>query len=188
MTRNRLKSEQGELWLSVPVHRKGRGLQVIREVEIFQKPNWRRKHVLSIEQRYANAPYLDECLPAIKQIYALNHKRLANLNIGLIKLFWDVFGLTTELLVESDLGVGGRGTDLIVNICGRLGATHYLSFPTAAKYLDVAALTRAGIQLEVVPFYPPVYPQLWGDFIPNLSVLDMVLNCGPASVAILSRG
>ncbi len=187
MTRNRLKSEQGELLLSVPVHRKGRGLQAVHDVEVLKATDWRRKHVRSIQQRYANAPYLDDYLPVIKQIYTHDHDRLVTLNLEFIRFLWDVFSLKTELVLQTEIGVTGRGTELIVRICERLGGKRYLMFPMAAKYLHSTEMMQAGIQLCTVPFYPPVYPQLWGDFIPNLSALDLVLNCGPASLDILSR-
>jgi hypothetical protein len=162
-------------------------LQVIRDVEILKSTNWRRKHVRSIQQWYANAPYLDDYLPTIKQIYAEDHDRLVTLNLEFTRFLWDALGLKTELILQTEIGVTGRGTDLIVRICERLSAKRYLTFPMAAKYLHSTELMQAGIQLKIVPFYPPVYPQLWGDFIPNLSALDLVLNCGVMSSDILSK-
>ena len=187
MTRNRLKSAPGELWLSVPVHRKGRRLQTIGEVRLFGQKNWQRKHLTSIRQWYANAPYLEEYLPTVQKIYATDDDRLLSLNLRFIRLLWEALRIDTQLILQSETGIVGQRTDLIIRICEHLGARRYVTFAMASKYLDSAQMMQAGIQLETVPFRPPVYPQLWGDFIPNLSALDLVLNCGPASSRVLSR-
>jgi hypothetical protein len=53
MTRNRLKSDQGELWLRVPVWKAGKGKQIIRDVAICDDRNWRRKHLSRIIHKIA---------------------------------------------------------------------------------------------------------------------------------------
>jgi hypothetical protein len=185
MTRNRLKYEQGTLWLTVPVWRRDRGLQSIRSVEICDERSWRRKHLQSIRQAYTNAPHFDEFFGAIGSIYEKKHERLADFNIDLIRLFWKVLALDTRLLLQSELGIEGRGTDLLLKICSRLGADRLSIFPATEKHIDTEKLSEQGISLVKVRFNPPVYPQLWGDFMYNLSMLDMLLNCGPASKGIV---
>lgn len=185
MNRNRLKNENGILWLTVPVWKKGRGLQIIREVEIFNELNWSKKQLRSIQQNYANAPYLKQYYPAIETIYKKSHNLLIELNIELIHFFWDALSLKTKLLLQSDLGVAGKGTDLLINICQHLGADSYLTFPIVEKYLNLEKMNGNGIQSTFASFHPPVYPQLWGDFIYNLSTLDMLMNCGPKSYDII---
>jgi hypothetical protein len=186
MNRNRLKSEQGELWLTVPVHKKGLGLQSIREVKVFSDSNWRRKHLRGVRQNYANAPYLAEHFPSLKSIYDDSHELLVELNVALIRYFFEVLHIETELVMQSDLGVVGRGTDLVVRICRYMGAGRYLTFPIAAKYLRSEDFERERVGLQLTRFESPVYPQLWGGFLSNLSVLDLLLNCGPKSEVVLS--
>jgi len=186
LNRNRLKNEYGEVWLTVPVSKKGRGLQVIWQVEIFQEREWRRKHLETIRQNYARAPYFDDYFPAVETIYRAGHSHLVELNIELIKFFLDALSLQTPLLLQSDLGVTGRGTDLLISTCKRVGAGRLLSFPMVEKHIDLDELERHGIQLVRANFHPPVYPQLWGDFIYNLSMLDLLLNCGPKSREIIA--
>lgn len=187
MTRNRLKSDQGELWITLPVWRKGRGMQIIREVEICDETDWRNKHLASIRQSYTAAPYLDEHLPAFESIYGRKHRHLLDFNLDLIRHCWDALGLTSRLILQSELGVEGRGTELIVEICRALSADGYISLPPAEKYLDLDRFRTAGIVLNFARFHPPVYPQLWGDFRYNLSTLDLLLNCGPKSRDIIAR-
>ena len=186
VNRNRLKNEQGELWLTVPVWKKGRGLQIIREVEICNETEWRKKHLQGIRQSYANAPYLKEYFPILESIYRENNRLLIELNLNIIKFFWGALALKTELYLQSELGVAGKGTELIINICKHLQADTYMTFPIVEKYLDIFQMDQSGIQIKFSSFHPPVYPQLWGEFIYNLSTLDMLLNCSEKSRDIIS--
>jgi hypothetical protein len=179
LARNRLKSEQGELWLTVPVLKKGRGFQSIREVEIHNKRGWRRKHLGSIQQNYVHAPYFADHFPALESIYRKHHKLLVSLNQELIAFLLDGLGIKTRLLLQSELGITGKDTDLLVGICEHLGADRLLALPGTEKYLDEGALGAHGIRIARASFRPPLYPQLWGDFLCNLSALDLLLNCGP---------
>jgi hypothetical protein len=178
MNRNRLKSEQGELWLTVPVWKKGRGMQIIREVEICDTTDWRRIHLRGLRQNYAHAPYRKEYLPAVETIYERGHRRLVELNLALIRFLWEVLGLKSRLLLQSELKVHGQGSELLVSVCRALGADGYLTLPIVEKYLDQDRFQRSGVKLIFAPFSPPVYPQLWGEPRYNLSTLDMLLNCG----------
>jgi hypothetical protein len=181
MSRNRLKSRRGEFWLRVPVNRKGRGLQLIRDVEIAEGKEWRKKHEKGIEQNYVHAPYFGELFPEIRAIYRKSHKKLVSLNVELIRLMWNALSLKKTLLLQSGLKVAGKGTDLLIEICRRLDAREYLAYKAAEKYLDTERIEHHEIEVKLIDFYPPVYPQLWGDFIYNLSTLDLLLNCGPKS-------
>lgn len=186
-TRNRVKSDKGELWLTVPVWRKGRGKQIIREVEICNETDWRRRHLLGIRQQYANAPYLDDHLPVLESLYVHSRPRLLDLNLDLIRHLWNALGLKARLILQSELGVAGQGTDLLVSICQTLNADTYLTLPPAEKYLKAGGFHASGLQLSFARFHPPIYPQLWGDFRYNLSALDLLLNCGPKSLDIIAR-
>ncbi len=186
LTRNRLKNEDGELWLTVPVLKKGRGLQVIRRVEIHNNREWRIKHLRSIQQNYVHAPYFGEYYRTIEAIYQRGHSLLAELNIDLITFLCEALSLKTRLVRQTELGVAGTGTDLIIKIGEAVGADRLLTFPMVEKHIDRDAMRRHGIELVYAKFRPPVYPQLWGDFIYNLSTLDLLLNCGPRSRDILA--
>ena len=185
MTRNRLKSPQGELWLRVPVHRKGRGKQRIGEVELLESQDWRRIHLESIVQHYANAPYLPDHLPRIRAAYEKERRLLVELNLELIRLLWEGLGLRTKLLTQSELGVTGGKTQLLADVCRAVGGDRYVSLSPAEKYIEPTLFASAGIGVDFLHFRPPLYPQLWGWGIYNLSALDLLLNCGPRSLDII---
>jgi hypothetical protein len=186
MNRNRLKCDRGELWVTVPVHKKGLGLQIIGNVEISMARNWHKKHLCAFQQNYTHAPYFQDLFPSIQTIYRKPHTKLVSLNEAFIRYFWDLLSIKTALCVQSELGVSGRGTELIIEICRHLEAEQFLTFPAAAKYLNFDEIQRRGIKIICIHFKPPVYPQLWGDFIFNLSVFDLLFNCGPKSAEILA--
>ena len=185
LTRNRLKCDKGELWLRVPVWKRGRGKQFIRAVELCQETDWQRKHLMSLRQQYAHAPYVDDYLPNIESAYERTHQRLIDLNVDLIDCLWDALGLRSKKVLQSELGITGSGTDLLVSVCRALSTDTYLSFQPVEKYLDIDKFSSNGIELDFARFHPPVYPQLWGDFRYNLSTLDLILNCGPRSLDII---
>jgi hypothetical protein len=186
LNRNRLKNEQGQLWLTVPVWKTGRGLQRIREVEIFYERPWREKHLRSLRQNYVHAPYFSEFYTGLEIVYARDYARLAELNVELIKLLWGALSLETDLVLQSSLGIESAGTDLLIELCERMGADRLAILPVAEKHIDVEAMKKHGVTLLHVNFQPPVYPQLWGEHIYNLSTLDMLLNCGPKSREIIA--
>ncbi len=185
LTRNRLKSDQGEVWLRVPVHKKGRGKQIIRDVEICHDTGWRKKHLESVRHFYLHAPYLDDHFTDLQSAYARAPRRLLDLNLDLLRLLQRGLGLDDRTVLQSDLRAAGRGTDLIISVCKALGAGVYLTLPPAEKYLDAVALEAAGVRVDSAPFEPPVYPQLWGTFRYNLSALDLLLICGPRARGII---
>jgi hypothetical protein len=187
MNRNRVKSDRGELWLTVPVQRKGRGLQSIRNVKIYNELDWRKKHLTGIRQNYVHAPFMGEYFTSIRAVYNKAHQELASLNLDFIRFFWKSLSLKSRLLLQSELGVQGKGTELVMDICDKLGAKIFLTFPAAQKYLALDDMARRGIEVQFINYYAPVYPQLWGDFLINLSVLDLLFNCGPRSRDIILR-
>jgi hypothetical protein len=186
--RNRLKSDQGDHWLRVPIWKAGGGTQVIADVEICDDTDWRTRHLRSVRELYAHAPYLQPHLKALEDIYARRHRRLAALNVDLIRHLWVALEVPTKLYLQSELGVSGQRTDLLAHVCEVLKADTYLTSTVAAKYIDPQGLGARDIALTLAKFRPPVYPQLWGDFRYNVSTLDLVLNCGPKARDIIATG
>lgn len=179
ISRNRLKNDQGTLWLTIPVWKKGLGLQSICDVRICHAFGWVAKHLASLKSAYAKAPYAAAHLPFIEDTYQARFEKLIDLNMRFIHYLMRQLNIDTEIKLLSELGVQTAGNQLLVDICHQLGASVYLAQPASAKYLDGGLFQKEGLQIEFIK--PPawVYPQLWGPFIANLSVFDMLFNCGP---------
>ncbi len=93
--------------------------------------------------------------------------------------------MDTKLLLLSELGVKGRGTGLLIEVCRALGASTFLIQSQAQKYLDPKLFHEHGINLMSFKYTAPIYPQLWGEFIANLSTFDLLFTCGPKAREII---
>ncbi len=185
ISRNRFKNDRGTLWMTIPVWKKGLGLQNINAVRICHEGQWARKHLASFEHAYTNAPYVAEHLDFIRGILAARPERLIEFNAAIIRHLMGHLRLESKVIMQSDIGIRESGVRLLIELCRHFGASSYLAPKTAAQYLDESAFQKAGIRLQFFSPPSPVYPQLWGDFIPNLSTFDLLFNCGPKARDIL---
>jgi hypothetical protein len=187
ITRNRFKNDSGAIWLSIPVWKKGLGLQMISEVKICPDGRWQRKHRESIIQAYHHAPYLEEHRDFFQALFSSGFETIVHLNMHAITHVMTSIRATTKVVLLSDLGIEEKGSKLIVEICRALSGTCYLAPAPAGKYLDEDIFRKGGIELAWFRQPTPVYPQLWGDFLPNLSVFDLILNCGPKAEEMIKK-
>ncbi len=182
--RNRIKTAGGAALLSVPVFE--RFQQPLPEVRIDNTSPWRRKHWLSIQQACAKAPFYGEYKEFLEDTYARPWEYLNDLNRHMMTFFVEALGIRSRIEYASELDVPGEATERLVNLIRAVGGDTYYSGAYALDaYLDAALLERAGIGLKLQEWRPPVYPQLHGPFIPDLSVIDLLMNCGPRSLAVL---
>lgn len=187
ISRNRFKNDQGALWLTIPVRKKGLGDQQINRVRICYERRWPRKHLESLKSAYGNAPYLGDHLGFIEALLAARFEKLTDLNLAVISYLMNCLQIQTRLVLLSELGVKARGTQLLIEICKAMGASTFLAQSQAKKYLDADIFQNNGIELRFFRYVAPVYPQLWGDFLANLSAFDLVFNCGPKAREIIMR-
>jgi hypothetical protein len=184
--RNRIKGPRGPLWLTVPILHAGRAQQSINATEVDETKPWRRKHLLSIGQSYARAPFLRDVLPRLEEIVGASPQHLVDLAIATTDWLATEFAITTPRHRASELEAEGDRNGRLIELCRRFGATRYLSGDAARDYIDLERFDTAGIEVAWHGYEHPVYPQLHGDFIPYLSALDLLLNVGPASAAIFA--
>jgi hypothetical protein len=185
ISRNRFKNDHGTLWITIPVWKRGLGLQKINRVRICYEGNWRKKHLASLKTSYANAPYFREHLDVVEEMFSGRFEKLVDLNLMIIQYLKKHLRIDTPLILESDLGISAKGNKLLIEICRKVRASNYLAQAATKKYLDAGLFADAGIELDFFRPPSPVYPQLWGDFILDLSAFDLLFNCGPKSHEIL---
>jgi hypothetical protein len=186
MSRNRIKTKDGQLWISVPVLRKGRGLQRIDQVEIFNERDWGKKHCQRLAYAYHHAPYFADHRPFFETAFQREWIHLLKLNLAILDYLRDELQVRTPFKLNSELRTRGKGTELLVEICREVEADVYLSSAPGKKFLDAGLFKRAGIEVRYLKYRPPAYPQLWGTFLANLSVIDLLFNCGPKSKDIIA--
>lgn len=185
-TRNRFKNHQGTLWMTVPVWKKGLGLQAIGEVKICHEGRWAKKHLESLKSAYGKAPYFRDHLNFVEDMFSPKYEKILDLNLDIIRYLMGHLLIDTKVILLSELEIDASGDQLLIDICRKMGISQFLAQTAARKYLNARLFQEAGIQIKF--FKPPslVYPQLWGSFIPNLSVFDLIFNCGPKAHDILT--
>jgi hypothetical protein len=178
--RNLIKTEQGLLWLTIPVQSKGNYFEPIKNIRISDH-NWANQHWKSICHNYKRAPFFAEFSPQIESLYqnAAKLERLSDVNYLFIKSFCDLLGLTTMLSWSMDYEVQQGKNESLISICRQSNATHYLSGPAAKDYINESLFQSAGVHLEWMDYSGyPEYEQRFGDFIHGVSVIDVIFNCG----------
>jgi len=180
--RNKLRVGGAAQWVTVPVS--FRFGDTIRQARVAADVPWRRKLRHTVEMNYRKAPFYDRYAPPLFALVDRAWDSLADINEATVRWLLDVFELHRDLRVASAMPpFSSDPTGRLIEICRHVGADTYLSGAGGKGYLDEAQFARAGLRLEYQAFAPPVYPQhkLRGDepdFIPYLSALDGLLNCG----------
>jgi hypothetical protein len=190
--RNKIRTKEGWIWLSVPVLCKGRCRQSIYDVLIDNGFPWARKHLMSLKSWYAKAEFFKAHFPFFEQVYAQSWEKLKDLNIHIINYILKQLGVSTPLYRESELDIRQKKSERIIEICQKLKADTYLSGIGAKTYLEEEKFVKAGIKLIYQDFLHPVYRQQFclvdKDFIPFMSTLDLLFNEGSRSRDILLGG
>lgn len=185
INRNKIKTPQGELWLTVPLKNKH---QPINEIQIANELNWQQRHWNSIENYYKKSPYWTIYCVGLEQIYKSKWENISNLNISLINYIIKLLNIKTEIILGSDYDWKfGSGNMRNMKIVDYFGGDIYVSGIGAKAYNVESVFTDNNINLVYQDFKHPIYEQKWGEFIPNLSILDMLFNCGPETIDIIRK-
>ena len=185
--RNRIRVRENWIWLTVPVQQKSRFSQSLLETRIDNSVSWRRKHLETLRQHYCKAPFFEKYFPRCQQVYEKDWTFLFDLCLETIQFLKEEMGIETPLLRSSEMKPGGEKTERLVSICRELGATHYLSGESGSNYIAEEDFSSQGIALEYQNYEHPVYPQRYTGFVPHLSAIDLLFNCGEQSLGILKQ-
>jgi hypothetical protein len=189
--RNRIKTHQGPIWLTIPVHKKGVTVEhiPINQIEIDWSNPWNRKHSQSIQQAYSRAPYFKRYAPLLEDFYSRHYRLLSDFDIELTLALAGELGITdTRFVCSSSLDVPGNKaltgskTDRPIRILQKLGVDHYISGPSARDYIEADRFQELGITLEYMSYDYPEYPQLHPPYEPQVSILDMLFMLGPDTI------
>ncbi|MGV3278669.1 WbqC family protein [Rickettsiales bacterium LUAb2] len=180
-TRNKIKTTGGSKWLTVPVKNDNLLDKKIYEVEISQEEDWQINHYNAIANSYAKAKFFKEYKYLLDEIY-LQKKwtNLSEFNIFTNKLIAKTLGIKVEFANSKDLAITSSKTDKVVDICKAFNANYLLNGPTAKEYTEEDKLLAAAIEVEYMDYTKyPEYTQLNGEFEHNVTILDVIFNCGP---------
>lgn len=187
--RNRIKTAHGIKWLTVPIKSKGIRSKLVNEVEVDNEQNWMKVHIDTLKSYYRKAAYFDEIISLYEQALIRPIKRIIDIDINIIRHILNYLGIRKDLILSSDISVTGAKDLKLLEICKRMGGSHYISGYAAKAYLREDIFKREEIMVEWHNYNHPYYNQLWLTelgFISHLSVIDLLFNHGPASLAILT--
>lgn len=174
--RNLIKTSEGKKYLTVPVEK--HWVDKINEVRTKDETDWKKHHLDIIQRNYQKAPYFNHIYPVLEELFHPSYKNIAEMNSTILCKWSQMLGLKTEFKFSSEYQLSSTRENRILDICTILGADIYISGNGARAYQNENNFQSRGILLTYQNYKPIVYPQLWGDFIENLSALDYFMNCG----------
>lgn len=184
--RNKIRTANGWQWITVPVrYRFG---EKINQIKIDNSGDWREEHHKSLVINYNKAPCFKDYESFFKASFTNNWEYLVDINIHFIKYLIKSIGITTKLISSSELVIEGQKTERLVEICKKLGADTYLSGEGAREYLELSQFEKEGINVKFQDFNHPIYKQVYNNFEPFMSVVDLLFNYGQKSLKVLRGG
>ena len=175
--RNRIRINDGTALLSIPVHT--HSYPKINEVTIDNEKNWSIRHKKSILYNYARAPYFDEIKDFVEYIFEKKFQYLVDLNTEIIKFIMNELEIKSKIVFSSELEISKKGTERVLDICKAVDADHYITGTFwAESNLRVEEFKKSNIDVEFQKFQHPIYKQIHGEFIPEMSIIDLLFYEG----------
>lgn len=175
--RNKIKSRRGSQWLSIPL-KHGKNNKLISEVAIDYSRRWQAKHLNLLYENYHNSPffylYIDEFSSVINKRYS----NISELNVAVCKWIMSQLKIQSEVRMSHEFNLKGDKKERVQHLLHKVRASAYLTGPNTLPYTDTQFFQASGISLEVKTYEYESYPQLWGEFIGNVSILDLIFNTG----------
>ncbi len=182
--RNRIKTARGWQWLTVPV--KYRYPMLIGEVEINNSSRWQHKHAQAIKANYARAPHYHYLDDLFEELFKRSWELISQLNQFVVRRLAEILGINTPIFVASELGDFPQDPDgRLIAITRHFGADTYLAGSGGREYMKTSKFAESGVELVFQDYVHPVYSQVFGEFEPYMSIIDLILNNGPNSLNIL---
>ncbi len=178
--RNKIKTPNGAEWLTVAC--KTNSISQRIDETFIANSNWYIKHLKTIKSNYAKASAFKLVYEWLEEIYLnkiSNLTKISDINKCLIVEICSFLNIQTTILSDSELELIEGKSEKLIHICNQLRADTYLSGPSAQDYLDLSLFNKNNIEVTWMDYrdYPP-YSQQFGDFNPNLSIIDLLFNEG----------
>lgn len=177
--RNIIKTAMGPKWITIPIKKEKLSKKINETLTISN--GWQKKHINMITMNYSKAPFFKKYSEQIFSIYEKSES-LSQLNFDFIKEICNILGIKTQILQSTELNLVGDKNSRLVNACKKLGANVYLSGPKGRNYLDLKLFTQNELKVKFMDYSNyPQYPQLFGEYLNQVSILDLIFNTGPNS-------
>lgn len=184
--RNKIKTPQGLQWLTIPILSKNNLYQKINETKINGEL-WKKKHWNSLKVNYKKTKYYEEVSTILFDFYhQKNFRNLSDSNSYLIYLVCEYLKIDTKISSSSILDLAADKNQRLVSICEQVNADIYITGKKAQNYIDLNYFNNSGIKVEWFDYEAyPEYDQQWGDFIHQVTILDLLFNCGKNSTSFM---
>lgn len=186
--RNKIKTSQGPVWLTVPVLTHGKFDQSLTDVVINNAIDWRKKHFKTIELNYRKTPFFYRYIGFFKRIYGQEWEKLVDINDVMLRFFLNELNIDVEIVYGHDLNLEGTKSDLVLDMCKKMDADEYIFGALGCDYAEVDKFKKAGVKVIFQDYHHPEYQQMYNGFEPYLSVIDLLFNCGEKSRDIIMHG
>lgn len=186
-SRDKIKTRNGERWISVSTQKAPRDT-VINKILLSPDDAWRQDNLNLLRENYRTSPFYNEVMPYILDLYNFPCERMMDFNLESIKMLIKLLGINIDMVMASELKPEGKSNALIIDIIKKLGCKKYLSGTGARDYYVPELYEEAGIEVIWQDFKHPVYKQQYGEFIPYLSSIDLLFNCGIEKSRKILRG
>lgn len=183
--RTKIKINEGEKWLTVPVETSNKFGQMIKDITCCGAADWRAKIIGSIKNGYCKSRNFSLYAEDIFAIISSSSDYLCDLNISLITYIAKIIDLKTDVIKASNISCSGESSELLISICKSLGANVYLSGSGGRGYQDDVLFHNNGIEIIYTDYKHRMYRQLFGNFVDGLSIIDLLFNEGEDSIKII---
>jgi len=182
--RNQILTKQGPAFITIPVDNKK--YKAINEIRIVEQKNWQKKQFATLCQTYSKSPYYNLHKEFLESLYSSEYELLIDFNMRVIDYVRRVLDIDTPMSMASDLNVRGTSTELLIELCKKHNATHYLAGRDGINYLNTDLFNDAGIKIIFQDFNIPEYQHFnHNSFYPFMSVFDLLFNYPPCEARAL---
>lgn len=178
--RNKIKTPNGDIWLTVPVIHKGRRNQLIKDAEIDLTTQWQQSHFKSIKSNYSKSKFYKTYEYLLEEIYIKREWRsISELNIFSTKLIAKALNINVEWHNSSEFNFeGDKNGDKVIKLCKTLDCNYFINGPASKAFMNEKLFEEENITLEYMSYDYKEYDQLYPPFNHYVTVLDVLFNCG----------
>ena len=142
------------------------------------------KFMKTIQLNYSKAPYFTEVIELLEQIISFPNKQLASFITNSFNEILSYLEIDTELIMSSEINkdTSLKGQDKVIQICKLLHADEYFNTVAGKALYDKNDFKQSGIKLKFVDTELLPYHQMSKEFIPGLSIIDVLMNNSKSEV------
>lgn len=176
--RNKVKKASGLQWVTVPINKK-LGMPVDHVRICSSRKSWKENHRRLLTESLGPAKFFRLAMELWEEGVAGDYTFLSDLNLSIVRILCRFLGIDTPIVSSRDYKLTGKSTSRLIDLLTQMGATTYLSGPAGKAYIDEELFREQRIRLTYKTYDYPPYPQLWGPFVGEVTILDLIANMGP---------